>query len=172
MESDQSSNKTSKYITIAGAVILLGVVGTAVAAFKQEDESAITTPIRKEDTSDTTNTVPTAPAPTSPTAPAATESGYKDGAYSSTGTYVSPAGQEEVDITLTLQGGVVASAVFVGKATNPGSVKNQGLFKAGFELQVVGKPIDSINLTVVNGSSLTPKGFMDALMKIKAEAKA
>lgn len=157
---------------IAGAVILLGVVGTAVAAFKQGDESAITTSIRKEDMSDTTNPVPTAPAPSSPTAPAATESRYKNGTYSATGTYVSPAGQEEVEITLTLQGDIVTSAVFVGKATNPGSVKNQALFKAGFEQYVVGKPIDSINLTVVNGSSLTPKGFMDALMKIKAQAKA
>ena len=48
----------------------------------------------------------------------------------------------------------------------------QGNFKAGFSELVVGKPVDQVSLSVVNGSSLTPKGFMDALAKIKAEAKA
>jgi hypothetical protein len=46
----------------------------------------------------------------------------------------------------------------------------QGKFKEGFEEAVVGKPLDEIALTVVNGSSLTPKGFMDALTKVKLEA--
>ncbi len=37
---------------------------------------------------------------------------------------------------------------------------------------VVGKKIDEVQLTKVAGSSLTPKGFMDALEKVKTEAKA
>jgi 23S rRNA (uracil1939-C5)-methyltransferase len=40
-----------------------------------------------------------------------------------------------------------------------------------FFIQVVGKNIEELNLTVVNGSSLTPKGFMDALAKIKVDAQ-
>ncbi|KXK09170.1 MAG: hypothetical protein UZ21_OP11001000228 [Microgenomates bacterium OLB22] len=48
----------------------------------------------------------------------------------------------------------------------------QGLFAEGYKTQVVGKSIDELKLDVVNGSSLTPKGFEDALQKIKTEAAA
>ena len=99
------------------------------------------------------------------------EQQYADGTYNATGHYVSPAGAESVDVTVTLEGGVVADAQFKGNATNPASVKNQGKFAAGFREQVVGKPIDQISLGVVNGSSLAPKGFMDALKQIKTEAQ-
>jgi hypothetical protein len=97
---------------------------------------------------------------------------YKDGTYSADGQYVSPAGEEQVGVTLTIANDVVTSATFEGKAENPGSVIMQGKFAEGFEGQVVGKPIDQISLGVVNGSSLTPKGFMDAVEKIKLEARA
>ncbi len=95
---------------------------------------------------------------------------YKDGTYEATGNYTSPAQKEEVDITITLKDGVVTDATFAGKAVNETSKKMQGKFKEGFEEAVVGKPLDEIALTVVNGSSLTPKGFMDALTKVKLEA--
>ena len=98
-------------------------------------------------------------------------SAYTDGTYTKTGTYVSPAGVEEVVISVTLERGVVTASTFTGTATNPGSVNNQKKFAEGFEGEVVGKPIDSIALSVVNGSSLTPKGFMEALNEIKVEAR-
>lgn len=96
---------------------------------------------------------------------------YTDGTYTKTGTYTSPAGSETVVVSVVLENDVVKSATFTGQATNPGSKLNQGKFSAGFSNQVVGKPIDDISLTVVNGSSLTPKGFMNALTQIKAEAR-
>lgn len=106
-------------------------------------------------------------------APSAMEKGsYKDGTYSAVGVYRSPAGGEQVDVTLTLANGVVTDATFTGEATNPKSVAYQDNFAKGFKEEVVGKSIDSLSLTVVNGSSLTPMGFMDAVAKIKAEAKA
>lgn len=95
---------------------------------------------------------------------------YADGTYTQTGTYISPAGQETITISLTLEDDVVTDASFEGHATNPGSVQNQAKFAGGFEEAVVGKALDEIALTVVNGSSLTPNGFMDAAAKIKAEA--
>lgn len=101
-----------------------------------------------------------------------TASTYKDGTYEGTGHYTSPAQQEEVDISITLKDGVVTDATFTGHGTNPTTKKMQGLFTEGFKEEVVGKPIDEINLNVVNGSSLTPKGFMDALQQVKQEAKA
>lgn len=103
-------------------------------------------------------------------APVTGEKKYKDGTYHAVGDYSSPAGGESIDITLVIKNDTVVSASFIGTATNPASVKNQELFKKGFDQYVVGKSIDSLKLQVVNGSSLTPKGFMDALKKIKAEA--
>jgi hypothetical protein len=80
-------------------------------------------------------------------------------------------GTESVEVSVTLAGDVVTAATFKGEATNPGSVKNQEKFATGYTSLVVGKKIDEISLTVVNGSSLTPVGFMDALAKVKTEAK-
>lgn len=97
---------------------------------------------------------------------------FEDGTYNATGEYSSPAGDEEVLVTIVLESDVVVSAEFEGLATHPTSKKLQDMFADGFEDEVVGKSIDEINLTVVNGSSLTPVGFMDALAEIKAEAKS
>lgn len=102
----------------------------------------------------------------------ATVSTYQDGTYSATGHYTSPAGAESVEVTLTLKDGVVTDAQFTGNATHPASKKWQGNFAAGFKDQVVGKKLDEIKLGVVNGSSLAPKGFMDAVAQVKAEASA
>ena len=104
-------------------------------------------------------------------APSAAQS-YEDGTYAAAGNYRSPAGTEEVQVTLTLQNDIITAAIFKGMAVAPKSVTMQGKFAAGFEEAVVGKSIDELSLTVVNGSSLTPMGFMEAVAKIKAEAKA
>ncbi len=95
---------------------------------------------------------------------------YEDGTFAAAGVYKSPAGMEEIKVSLILKNGVVSAATYEGKATNAKSVKFQGLFGQGFQEAVVGASIDNLNLTVVNGSSLTPAGFMDALAKIKVEA--
>lgn len=97
---------------------------------------------------------------------------YVDGTYSATGTYTSSAGQESVDITVTLEDDIVTAATFTGNATHPTSKLNQTRFSAGFAALVVGRPLDAISLTVVNGSSLTPQGFMDALADVKVEARS
>lgn len=105
-------------------------------------------------------------------ADAAMDGKYVSGTYAATGDYTSPAGAEQVDISITLDGDVITDATFTGKAEHPASVKWQGNFAQGFKAEVVGKSIDEVNLGVVNGSSLAPKGFMDALAKVKAEAQA
>ena len=103
--------------------------------------------------------------------PTAVMAHYKDGTYTAIGEYQNPASREQVNVSITLKDGVVTAATFTGTPDNPTTVTMQGKFKAGFQALVVGKPIDEINLTVVNGSSLAPKGFMDALSKIKEQAK-
>lgn len=97
---------------------------------------------------------------------------YKDGEYEASGTYTSPAGQETVDVSLTLKSGVVETIEFTGNATNEKSVFMQGMFKDNFMPLVVGKNIDEVKLDKVSGSSLTSGGFNDAINKIKEEAKS
>lgn len=96
---------------------------------------------------------------------------YTDGTYTASGEYTSPAGAEQVTVTLTVKDNVVTEVSSTESAENPKSQYFQKQFAEGVASAVVGKPIGSIALTVVNGSSLTPKGFMDALEKIKAEAR-
>lgn len=98
------------------------------------------------------------------------KNGYKDGVYTQTGSYISPAGPENVDVTVTLKNNIITDATFVSKATNQASKFNQSNFSAGFKEQVIGKNINEIALTVVNGASLTPRGFNDAIEKIKTAA--
>jgi uncharacterized protein with FMN-binding domain len=97
---------------------------------------------------------------------------YKDGTYTAVGAYNSPAGSEQVSITVTLQNDIVVSTGARGLATDDTSQRYQRKFVAGYAEQIVGKNIDTIQLDYVSGSSLTPAGFNAALAKIKVSAKA
>ncbi len=103
---------------------------------------------------------------------AAAQATYKDGTYSATGEYRSPAGNDEIEVSLTIKDGVITDATYEGLAKMGKSKDFQAKFGEGYKAAVVGKSIDSLSLGVTNGSSLTPKGFMDAVAKIKAEASA
>jgi uncharacterized protein with FMN-binding domain len=109
--------------------------------------------------------------PTTDTIPVVIQS-YKDGTYSSIGTYTSPAGKEEVGVSLTLRDNIITSVTFTPKATHEVSIKLQGMFSSGYKELVVGKDINTVKLDKVSGSSLTPKGFNDAIEKIKLQAQA
>lgn len=99
-------------------------------------------------------------------------SSYKDGNYSATGSYNSPGGTNTVTVSLTLKGGIVTDSTVTGSATRGDSSEYQAMFIDNYKSQVTGRSIDSLSLTKVSGSSLTPQGFNDAVEKIKAEAKA
>ena len=112
----------------------------------------------------------TRPQTVEPTTPALS---YKNGTYTKTGSYASPAGMDTVGVTLVVENDVVKSVSIDKQATNEGSVYWQNMFAEGISSLVVGKSLDSIgNLSAVNGASLTPKGFNQALSAIKAEAQA
>lgn len=135
--------------------VVVGVLVVAVIAFfglRMKDSEP--TPVTNEET------------------PTVTNSKYRDGTYLADGTYVSPAGVETVSVSLTIKDDVITGVDFTGNAVNPTSKLLQGKFATGFETLVEGKALDAVSLTVVNGSSLAPKGFMDALAKIKLEARS
>ena len=97
---------------------------------------------------------------------------YKDGVYTQVGDYKSPAGEEQIDVKLTLENGVVVESEVTPKATAPISKAKQEAFTKEYKEMVVGKSIKDLQLGKIAGASLTPKGFNDAVEKIKAEAQA
>lgn len=102
-----------------------------------------------------------------------TSSVYKDGTYSAVGKYNNPGGGEEsINVSVTLGDDVVKDVTVTGNAARGDSKKYQEKFISGYKTLVVGKKISDVALTKVSGSSLTPKGFMDALAKIETQAKA
>lgn len=97
---------------------------------------------------------------------------YKNGQYDVTGNYISPGGAETIKVSLTLEDGIIKDITVTPQATRPNSVKFQGLFAANYKPLVIGKNIDEVVLNKVGGSSLTPKGFNDAISQIKEQAKS
>jgi uncharacterized protein with FMN-binding domain len=97
---------------------------------------------------------------------------YEDGTYEATGDYQAPSGTETVDVTVTLADGVITDVQVVGNATDPTAIQHQGEFIGGIAAEVVGKPIDEIQVSKVSGSSLTSGGFNKAIDEIKADAAA
>ncbi len=96
---------------------------------------------------------------------------YQDGTYALKGKYVSPAGPEALDVTITLKNDTIADVAIVPSLLNPGTNKNQTNFAAGINELVVGKSLESIStFASVNGSSLTPMGFQNAIEQLQAEA--
>lgn len=96
---------------------------------------------------------------------------YKDGVYEQLGNYMSPAGAEQIDVKVTLKNGIITESDVTAKASQPISKMKQEAFINGYKSFVVGKNINDLQLGKVAGASLTPKGFNDALEKIKAQAK-
>lgn len=128
---------------------------------------------------ETTPTSAATSAPTTDSSTGTTESGsgdaastYVDGTYEATGGYTSPNGQEEVDVSITLEGDVITAVTVTPEATNPNSVNYQTQFADGIAAIVVGQDIDEIDVSRVAGSSLTSGGFNEAVETIKSDAAA
>lgn len=122
-------------------------------------------------------TTPTQPPPTkvvviTPVADTTKKSIYKDGTYTVTASYNSPAGTESIGVSLTLKNGIITDATVTPLAKHPTSERYQEMFISGYKAYVIGKDIATLNLGVVSGSSLTPIGFNNALAQIKAQASA
>ena len=96
---------------------------------------------------------------------------YTDGTYTQTGSYQSPAGPEDVGVTITLEADVVSGVEVEPMPDNPTTREYQGRFAGGVADAVVGKKLDELSVDKVAGSSLTSGGFNDAVGKIKSEAQ-
>ncbi len=96
---------------------------------------------------------------------------YKDGTYSAPGTYVSPGGTEQIKVTLTLAKNIITAMKVVTVKADPTAQGYEAMFESGISGASVGKNLNSLNIGVVSGSSLTSIGFNNALATIKADAK-
>ena len=169
--SPAQKSKTGSMVAIIGIIVIVAAV---VIGYSSMKKSSTAGPVMTANTTNTQATNPTAEQTAATSAPteAMKKSTYKDGTYSAIGNYTSPGGAETLGVSLTLANGVVKDATVEKKAFRPNSIEFQTEFADNFKPQVIGKSIDEIHLTKVSGSSLAPKGFNDAVDKIKAEAKS
>ena len=100
------------------------------------------------------------------------EAGYADGDYTAEGSYSNPGGESKVKVALTISDGTISKLDVTPEATNGTSKQYQTQFAGGVADQVVGKSLDDLDVSKVAGSSLTSKGFNDAIDQIKAEASS
>lgn len=147
----ESQNQTKKTGLIIGALIVVLVAVVAVFAGKDDDDVVVQQPTTLEDANIAAN--------------------YKDGVYTATGSYMSPGGPDEIDVTVTLANNVITEVVSVAKPGDEVSKKYMKMFTDDYKTLVIGKNISEVKLDKVSGSSLTSIGFNNAISKIRSQAK-
>ena len=157
----------STKITIGIIGFIIFCVGAGLIIARNSDDS---TPNSTDTTTTATDT--TGAAIPTPTPSSTSSAAYKDGTFTATGTYQSPAGPEGVTVSVTLKNGIITDSTVTSNANDGESRRYQSEFISGYKTYVNGKNIDSVSVGKVSGSSLTGAGFNNALTKIKAEAKA
>lgn len=122
-----------------------------------------------------TTTMPATAQPVSNTsgsaAAPATTSAYKDGTYTASSDYFVPHGNENIQVSLTLSGGVVTNASIQNSESNDVSASFQQDFAATYKSFVVGKKISGLKLNIISGASDTTQGFNDAVSQIASKAR-
>lgn len=96
---------------------------------------------------------------------------YKDGSYSALGHYQSPGGTETMKVTLTLASGVITALDVTSVQVDPTAAGYEADFEGGVNAVVVGRPISTLRVGAIGGSSLTSIGFNAAIATIRSEAK-
>lgn len=95
---------------------------------------------------------------------------YADGTYTAEGSYQTPETIEQISVTVTLEDGVVTDVEVTGDPQARETEQYQGQFIDGIADEVVGRPIDDLDVSRVAGSSLTSGGFNSAIEEIKEQA--
>jgi uncharacterized protein with FMN-binding domain len=159
--------------TTAVALTSLGVLAGCQAGEVMESAATMETDTVEANAAETASTEApdTEMAESTDEAAEAASASFADGTYEATGGYQSPNGPETVTVSITIAGGEVAEVVVTPEATNSTSQRYQGLFAGGIAQEIVGVPINELQVTRVAGSSLTQGGFNQALEQIRAQAK-
>lgn len=97
---------------------------------------------------------------------------YADGSYSRAGSYNTPAGTQQITVSLTVKDDVVTGVNIFGSSDNETTQQYIDLFAAGIPNIVNGVRLEDLDgVSAVNGSSLTGGAFNSALAQIKAAAQ-
>ncbi|MBP6881420.1 MAG: hypothetical protein KBC35_02235 [Candidatus Pacebacteria bacterium] len=136
----------------------------------QQDIALTAQPATVETTATTPIPSP-APTPTPTPAPAAILYNYRNGTYSSQISFRTPEGTYSMDVTMTMNNDVITSTdiVFDSKAARDGYTKR---FNTSYQTYVIGKNLDTLNLSRIAGASLTTDAFKKAITEIKTQASA
>jgi uncharacterized protein with FMN-binding domain len=179
MPPENNMNKSKKNIGVALSIlVILGVLSATIFLGKKPTDTASVDQTTVSATNQPTiPLIPATPAPktalTPPVdVPKKSASIYKDGTYSATGSYMSPGGPDQIGVNVTLKNDIITDVNATPEAGDNTSARYQNKFISGYKAYVLGKNIASVYLTKVSGSSLTPKGFNDAIAQIKVQAKA
>ncbi|MEI6553118.1 MAG: hypothetical protein WCO09_00965 [bacterium] len=173
--SNSSTSKTTKKVTKSSN--LTATRSTTYSDSEERDEEGFWV---KPSTSANTQTAPIATAQTqTPTQsqtppPVATTKKYlyKNGTYTADGPYNTPEGQVAISVTITITNDVITDANVTSVSGDNTSIRYQNKFISGYKQYVIGKSVDSVQLSNVSGSSLTPAGFNNAFASIKVQARA
>ncbi len=93
---------------------------------------------------------------------------YTNGDYKAEGLY--SGGKKSIIVNVKLTDDAIEHVEVTPNTTIKMSLGLQKKFAAAIGDEVVGRSIDEVHLDKLAGSSLTTKGFNDALDKIKSEA--
>lgn len=115
---------------------------------------------------------PELPAVTFEPAPTRGTGMYPNGTYTTIGTYEPHGFPTDIEVVVRLENDTVASSEVTLKSNNPTSVRVTNKFIDNYKPLVIGKPIQGLEVGAVSGSSLTPKGYNQALRKIETYAAA
>ena len=159
-------------LLIVGAIIVLGALALAFLPSNKPTENTDEAPLVEvvEQTGDVVS-VPTGSSSGNNDVSDAGDSTYRDGIYTTDVSYQVPSGQfEPVKVTITLDNDIITDVELKFEGIVGTSRLNQAKFVGAYEPLVIGKDIDSLNLSRVGGASLTTGAFNNALQKIKADA--
>ncbi|MGH7203899.1 MAG: FMN-binding protein [Candidatus Levyibacteriota bacterium] len=154
----QGQNSSKAWIGIVAVIVIIAIVGIGYKYSTQQKPQTL-------GASDKQSPIMAAE-PTEPASP------YKDGTYTAEGDYTTHVGQKHISVKITLKNGEITDADVTNQADDKMSEKYQDSFISGYKAQVVGKKIDTVKLSKVAQSSLTPSGFNNALQTIGKQAKA
>jgi hypothetical protein len=175
MEPTQSV-RSKKKLGVGIAVVVAIVIIALVISRSKKDSSVATVTTTPTDTTTTTSTVPSSDTSntihSTPPVDTTKKNAYKDGTYAAVGSYMSPGGLDKLGVTLTLKSDRVTEVSLDMQPGDRTSDRYQNIFAANYKQYVIGKDISTLNLNKVSSSSLTPKGFNDAVAQIKLQAKA
>jgi uncharacterized protein with FMN-binding domain len=160
-------------------IVLLTVIGTAGAVaynnrpLASQQSMASNTSLGTSSTSLNAGTQSAGTTPTSNTTPTSPSSTYKDGTYTSNGSFYTPNGSEQIGVTITLASNKITNvSIDSSSISSNTSYEYTSLFKDGINQAVDGQNIKDVQVGRISGASLTPIGFNSALEIIKNEAQA